>query len=179
MMFAVCPDVLHRVQFRCVWGQVLSRQATFLGADELLSHLATVGRQSVPNQQDVALNVTEQVLEELNDLFGLNALLENLEIEVPGSEPGDDRNRLPVEMELQHRRLPARRPSTPPMRPLTQAAFIYEYDGPAFFLSFFLISGQPLRFQSSIRASSRSSARPTGCCTLQFNCRKMRQTCPG
>ena len=43
----------------------------------------------------------------------------------------------------------------------------------------FLISDQRRCFQSSIRASSRSRARPTGCCTLQFSWRKMRHTCPG
>jgi len=79
-------------------------------------------------------------------------------------------------MELEDRCLTSRRPSTPPVRPLTEAAFVYENDRPAFFLSFFLISGQRLCFQSAIKASFRSSARPTGCCTLQFNCRRMRQT---
>ena len=148
-------------------------------ADKLLGDFATVGRQPIPNQQDVALDATEQVLEKLDDLFGPDGALEDLEIEVPDGDPGDDRNGLPVEMELQYWRLPAWRPRAPPMRSLAQAAFIYKYDCPAFFLSFFLISGQRWCFHSSIRASSRSSARPTGCCALQFNCRRMRQTCPG
>src|SRR4051794_6156606 len=84
-----------------------------------------------------------------------------------------------VEVKLEDRCLPARRPGAPPMRPLAQAAFVYEDDGAAFFLGFYLISGQRLRFHSSIKPSLRSRARPTGCCTLPFNCRRMRQTCPG
>jgi len=50
---------------------------------------------------------------------------------------------------------------------------------PALFLGFFLISGQRRCCQSSMRASFRPSARPTGCCTLHRSCRRMRQTCPG
>jgi hypothetical protein len=145
----------------------------------LLGDQAAVGREPIPNEQNVAINVAEQVLEELDDLFGLEGLFEDLKVEVPKSDAGDDGQGFPVEVELENGRLPSRRPCTPPMRSLTQTAFVYEDDRPALFLSFFLISGQRLCFQASIRASFRSKARPTGCCTLQFNCRRMRQTCPG
>lgn len=138
-----------------------------------------MGRQPIPNQQDVAVDVTEQVLEELDDLLGLDGLFEDLKVEVPEGDAGDDRQGFPVEVELEDRSLPSRRPGAPPMGFLTQAAFVYKDDRPALFLGFFLISGQRRRFQSSIKASFRSKARPTGCCTLQFNCRRIRQTCPG
>lgn len=125
------------------------------------------------------MDVAEQVFEKLDDLIGLDGLFEDLKVEVPVGDAGDDRQGFPVEVKLEDRRLPSRRPGAPPMGPLTQPAFVYEDDRPALFLSFFLISGQHLCFHSSIRASFRSRARPTGCCTLQFNCRRMRQTCPG
>jgi len=178
-MLAVCPDVFHRIQFWCVGRQVLHFQTAVLVTDELLSDCAFVGWKPVPNQQDVSFDVAEQVFEKLDDLLGPDGLLENLEIEVPGGKTGDDGEGLPVEMELEDRRLPPWRACAPPVRPLAEATFVYEDNRPALFLSFFLISGQRLRFHSSMALSFRSSARPTGCCTLQFNCPRMRQTCPG
>ncbi len=178
-MLAVCPDVLHRIQFRRIRREIFRLQAPSLVADELLRDFAAVAREPIPNQQDVAINVAEQMLEELDDLLGLDGLFEDLKVEIPEGDAGDDGQSLPVEVELEYGRLPSRRPGAPPVRPLAQAALIYEDDRPALFLGFFLISGQRLCFHSSIRASFRSKARPTGCCTLQFNCRRMRQTCPG
>ena len=159
--------------------QVLHGQSTLLVMDELLRNSAAVGRQPVPNQQEVAGDVAEQVLEELDDLFGLDGVFEDLKVEVPQGYASDDRQRLPVEMELKHGRLPARCPGAPPVGPLAQTTFVDEDDRPALLLGFFLISGQRRCCQSSIRASFRSNARPTGCCTLHRNCLKMRQTCPG
>ena len=173
------PDVLDRIQFGGVGWQILDCQTAFLVADELLGDLTAVGREPVPNQQKVALDIAQQVFKKLDDLFGLDGFFEDLKVEVPDGDSGDDRQGFPVEVELENGCLPARRPGAPPMRPLAQPAFVDEDDDAALFLGFFLISGQRLRFHLSIKASSRSRARPTGCCTLQFNCRRIRQTCPG
>ena len=173
------PDVLHRIQFGGVGWQVLDGQTAFLVADELLGELTAMSREPVPNQQNVTLDIAQQVFQKLDDLFGLDGFFEDLKVEVPDGDSGDDRQGFPVEVELQNGCLPARRPGAPPMRPLAQPAFVDEDDRATLFCSFFLISGQRLRFHSSIEASLRSRARPTGCCTLQCNCRRMRQTCPG
>ena len=178
-MLAVCPDIFDRVQFWRVRWQVLRRQAAFLILDELLGDPTAMARKAVPNQQDVTLDVTEQVFQELDNLFGLDGAFEDLEVEVPVCQAGDYRKSFPVEMKLEDGSLAARCPSAPPMGPLAQTTFVDEDDGSPFFLSFFLMSGQRRCCQSSIRASFRSNARPTGCCTLQLSCRRMRQTCPG
>jgi hypothetical protein len=179
VVLAVCPDVLYRIQFRRVGRQVFDFQTAFLVADELLRDFTAVSRKPVPNQQNVALDVAQQVFKKLDDLLGLDGFFEDLKVEIPDGDAGDDRERFPVEVKLEDGCLPARRLGTPPMRPLAQAAFVYEDDRSVLVLGFFLISGQRLRFHSSIKPSLRSRARPTGCCTLQFNCRRMRQTCPG
>jgi hypothetical protein len=179
VVLAVCPDVFHRVQFRCVGWQVLRFQTAVLVTDELLGDYAFVGWKPIPNHQNVSLDVAEQVFEKLNDLLGPDGLLEDLEIKLPDGEAGDDGEGLPVEVELQDRCLPPRRPRPAPVGTLAQAAFVYEDNRAPLFLSFFLISGQRLRFHSSIAVSFRSRARPTGCCTLQFSCPRMRQMCPG
>ena len=98
-----------------------------------------VGRKAVPNQQNVAIDIAEQVFEELDDLLGFDGLFEDLKVEVPERDAGDDRQGFPVEVELEDRSLSSWRPRAPPMRPLAQAAFVYEDDRSAFFLSFFLI----------------------------------------
>ena len=173
------PDVLHRIQFGGVGWQVLDCQTAFLVADELLGDLTAMGREPVPNQQNVALDIAQQVFQKFDDLFRLDGFFEDLKVKVPDGNSGDDRQGFPVEVELENRCLPARRPGAPPMRPLAQPAFVDEDDRAALFRSFFLISSQRLRFHSSIKLSLRSRARPTGCCTLQCNCRRMRHTCPG
>ena len=83
MVLAVSPDVLHRIQFRRIRRQVLYIQATFLSLDELMRDLAFMCRKPVPKQQYVAGDVTEQVLEELDHLLGLDGLLEDLKVEIP------------------------------------------------------------------------------------------------
>src|SRR3954469_12701031 len=112
------------------------------------------------------------MFKKLDDLLGLDRLFEDLKVEVPDGDAGDDRERFPVEVKLEDRCLSTRRPGAPPMRPLAQTTFVDEDDRPALVLGFFLISGQRLRFHSAIKSSLRSRARPTGCCTLQFNCRR-------
>src|SRR4051794_5358105 len=119
------------------------------------------------------------MFKKLDDLLGLDRFFEDLKVEVPDGDAGDDRERFPVELKLEDRWLSARRPGAPPMRPWAQTTFVDEDDRPVLVLGFFLISGQRLRLHSSIKSSLRPRARPTGCCTLQFNCRRMRQTCPG
>jgi hypothetical protein len=178
-VFAVRPDVFHRIQFRRVGREVLHFQAAVLVTNELPGDCAFVGRKPIPNQQDVSFDVAEQVFEKLDDLFGPDGLLEDLEIKIPDGEASDNGESLPVEVELKDRRLSAWRPRAPPVGTLAEAAFVYEDNRPAFLLSFFLISGQRWHFHSSIAVWFRSRARPTGCCTLQFSCPRMRQTCPG
>src|SRR5207244_8935425 len=77
------------------------------------------------------------------------------------TSPRHRRQRLPIEVVLQHRRLSPRRPSTAAVRPLAQPALVDANDGAAFFLGFFLISGQRSFFQRRIASSSPSQARPT------------------
>jgi hypothetical protein len=59
-----------------------------LVADKLLCDLAAVGRKPIPNQQDVAIDIAEQVFEELDDLLGLDRLFEDLKVEVPEGDAG-------------------------------------------------------------------------------------------
>src|SRR5919109_2114236 len=114
--------------------------------------------------------------EKLDDLWATDRSWKQSEVEVPPGYARHRRQRLPVKVILQHRRLSAR-PGTAAVRALAQSTFVDEDDGTAFFPGFFLISGHRFCFHSRIFSSSRSSARPTGRWQLQPNCRRMRQAC--
>jgi hypothetical protein len=111
--------------------------------------------------------VPKEVSQEDDRFFLAHSFVEDLEVEVPDRHPGGNRNGLPVEVVLEHRRLPPRCPGPAPVWTLAQPAFVDEDDGAPFFLGFFLIAGQVLRFHSPMASSLRSSARPTGRWGLQ------------
>lgn len=90
MLLTVRPNVFHRIQFRCVGRQVLHFQTAVLVTNELRGDCAFVSRKPIPNQQNVSFDVAEQVFEKLDDLLGPNGLLEDLEVEVPDGEAGDN-----------------------------------------------------------------------------------------
>jgi hypothetical protein len=89
MVFAMRPEIFDGVQFRCVGRQVLDQQPASLVTDELLGESATMGWQTIPHQQEVARNVAQQMLEELNHLFGTDGFLKDLEIEIPEGQASD------------------------------------------------------------------------------------------
>ena len=97
-------------------------------------------------------------------------------VEIPPGDAGRRRQRLPVEVVLQHRSLSARRPGAHPMGPLAQSALVDEDDGAPLAERFFLSCGQRTCFQCRMACSSRSSARPVGRWQLQPSLRRMRQT---
>src|SRR6266704_225435 len=100
--------------------------------------------------------------EKLDDLRTTDRSWKQSEVEVPPGHARHRRQRLPVKVILQHRRLSAWRPGTAAVRALAQSALVDEDDGAPLFAGFFLISGQRFCFHSRIFSSSRSSARPTG-----------------
>src|SRR5207245_1344456 len=98
------------------------------------------------------------------------------EVEVPPGDAGRRRQHLPVEMMLQYRGLPARRPGPHPMRSFAQSAFVDEDDGAPLAEGCFLIRRHSAFFRWRIACSSRSSARPLGRWQVQLSLRRMRQT---
>lgn len=124
------------------------------------------------------MDVPRQLSEEDDGLLLANSLLEDLEVKVPQGHPGGHRNGFPMEVVLEHGSLTTRCPGATPMGPLAQSALVDEDDGTPFFFGFFLMAGQVLRFQSSMVSGFRSRARPAGRWGLQFNCRRIFQTCP-
>jgi hypothetical protein len=60
VLFPVSPNVLHRIQFRRIAGEVFYPQATSLTGDEVARDFAAVRRQTIPDNQQGTRNMTEQ-----------------------------------------------------------------------------------------------------------------------
>jgi len=176
MMFPITPDVLDRIELRRVSRQVLKLDPAALVGDKLSHQSAAMGLRAIPDHQQLARQVAQQVPEEVHHLGGANSVLVEPEIEVPPGDAGRDRKHFPVEVILQHRSLSAWGPGAHPMRPLAQPALVDEDDGTPLAEGFFLIRGQRTRFQYRMASSSRSSAFPVGLWQLQPSWRRMRHT---
>jgi len=123
--------------------------------------------------------MAQQMAEKLDDLWTLDRLVVQLKVKIIKRDARNHAQRFPVEVMLQDRSLPARRPGAHFMRPGAEPAFVDQNDLAAFFLGFFLSAGQVSFFHSAMAASLRSSARPTGRWQLQPSRRNNFQTCAG
>jgi hypothetical protein len=137
MMFEIGPDVFDWIQFWGIRGQTLDQDAALYASQVFANYAAAMGRQSIPDNEQVARQVAKQMLKKQNHLLAPDGLLEDLEIEVPHGDPGDDREGLPVEVMLQDGSLSAGRPGAATMRTLAQTAFVDEDDRAPFFAGFF------------------------------------------
>src|SRR5215467_4276815 len=169
--------MFDRIQLGCVAGQPLQGESLPLGRHEVADQHTAMAGQTVPDHQQRPPQVPHQVLQKLDDLRSLDRARKELEVKVPPRNPGHHRKRLPVEVELEHRRLTPRRPSPHAVGPFTQSAFVDEDDGLASFCSVFFNSGQRWRFHLRMAGSFRSKARPAGRCGVQPRSRSRRQAC--
>src|SRR5216117_2938309 len=94
--------------------------------------------------------------EKLDDLRTTDRSWKQSEVEVPPGHARHRRQRLPVKVILQYRRLSAWRPGTAAVRALAQSALVDEDDRAPLFAGFFLISGQRFCFHSRVFSSSRA-----------------------
>jgi hypothetical protein len=175
-MLPVTPQLFNRIQFGCISGERLQCQTTLLTSHELTHHLTSMRGRAVPDHQDFAWDVPQQVGQELHHLGAADGPRKQSEIEVPPRDSRHGRQQVPVEMVWQHRSLPLRRPGPATVRPLAQSAFVDEDDGLALPSGVFFNSGQRRFFQRRMACSSRSKARPTGRWQLQPSCFNSRQT---
>src|SRR5216684_1707179 len=110
MVFPVAPEVLHRVEFRSVSGQALQFEPGLLAGDPVLDQAAAVSGQAVPDDQQPAREMGQEMSKKLDHLGTANGSRKEPEVETPPGYPGHRREQLPVEMILQHWGLSTRRP---------------------------------------------------------------------
>ena len=169
MLLEVSPDVFGRIQFRSVGGQVKRLNFPVQAGEVILNDAAAVPWQTIPNEQDRLTDLLREVLHEIAYLLLSHRSFVESKIELPQRDTGRNRQVVPIELMLENRRHTTFGPSADTVRPLAEAALVYEDDEAAFLLGFFLRAGQVFSFQSRIAASFRSRARPTGRWQLQPN----------
>ena len=168
-MLEIVPDPLVRVEIRGVSGELL--QADAVGAalgQEVLDWLATMDRRAVPDDQELAGDVAQQVPEEAGDIRALVGTVLHQHEQAPlRRDAADDRQVVAAQRETEDRRLPARGVGPDRAREEVDARFVDPDDGPPLLVSPLFRAGQRSVRQASMAASFRWLARSIGFCTLQ------------
>ena len=177
----VAPDALIRVEVRGVPGELL--QADTAGAalgQEILDRLATVDRCAVPDDQELAGDLTEEVLEDAHAIRALvRAFLHQPEQAPRRGDTAADRQVVAAQRAAEDRRLPAWGVGPDRAWEEVAARFVDPDDGPAFLVSPLFRAGQRSVRQASMAAAVRWLARAIGVCTLQPAARRSLPTCLG
>ena len=89
MLFPVSPEVFNRVEFRGISWETFHPDFA-LQAFQILPHeSAAVGGHAVPDDEQLALNVTLQVFQEIDHLLGLDRTGVEAKVKVPPRQSGD------------------------------------------------------------------------------------------
>lgn len=70
VLLKVAPQVFHRVKFRRVSGNELHLQSLTLSGDKLADDLAAVNRRAIPQDQELARQVAQEMAQELRSPAG-------------------------------------------------------------------------------------------------------------
>jgi hypothetical protein len=126
MLFPVSPEVLYRVEFRRICRETFHPDFAAQTFQICLYELTAVGGYSIPDDEQLAFDVTLEMLQEIDHLLGLDRAGVEAKVKVPPRQSGDGRELLPVEVELQDRGLPFGTPCAYPVWLLAQAALVDE-----------------------------------------------------
>ena len=126
MLFPVRPQILHRIEFGRIGGKEFEPQACALLADKVPYQVAAMTGQAIPNDQELAWQMTQQMLEELDHLRTFDGAGKESKVKVPPRHPRHRRQGFPVAVILQHRALSPRRPGAAAMGPLAEPALVDE-----------------------------------------------------
>jgi len=179
MVFPIAIQIFHGVEFRAIRRKKFQLQLPLLLRDELLHQMAAGCLEPIPNYQDFPGEVTPRMREKFHYLGTGDGARKQTKVEIPPSHARHARQRLPIEVILEHGCLPPRGPGATAMRPFAQPALVDEDDHLPVLVGFLLSSGQRRCFHWRLVGSSRSSACPVGHWQLHPMCRSTRHTCPG
>lgn len=166
--FGQAPHRFVRIEFGRISREVLEVQARERAA-EVADRIARVNPALVPEHDDVAAQVMQEVAEELEHVRVFEVLVEEetpVEAEPPPPrthrQAGDYRDFVPPIAMADDRRLAAGRPRLVDARDQQESRLIDEDEMGAQPPGVFFTRGHATRFQCAIAASSRSRARVSG-----------------
>jgi hypothetical protein len=177
----VVPDALIRIDVRRVARQGFEMDAlrTACG-QELPDEVATMDGGAIPNHEQFALDVPQEMFEETDNVLAIERpILHQEQQPLIWGDTADGRKMIACQRDAQHRRLSTRGVGTHDPGQQVEAGLIYPDNGAVFLSGFFLIAGQRSAYQAAIAASSRCVARRIGFWGVQPTSRSSRLTCAG
>ena len=170
----VVPDALVRVEVRGVPGELLQADASGAALSQAgLDRLAPMDGSAVPDDQELAGDVAQQMREEAHDVRARVGVILHQHAEPAGRcDAADDRQMIAAQWQAEDGSLTTRRGGADGAGEQVEARFIDPDDGPALLVSPFFRAGQRSVRQASIAASFRWLARSIGCWTLQPSARR-------
>jgi|GraSoiStandDraft_43_1057313.scaffolds.fasta_scaffold311750_2 hypothetical protein len=172
----VIPDPLVGIEIGCVAGQPFQMEAFGPTAgQEVLDRLPSMDGRAVPDHQQLAGEIAQQMAQKPHHILALERPLRNQEQELAvGGDPADGREVILGQGDPQDGRLAPRRVAPHAGGEQIEAGFVYPNDGAPFPFGFFLSAGQRSVSQVWMAASLRWVARSVGCCGLQPIARRRR-----
>ena len=144
------PEIFNRVEFRSVGGKTLNMQPVFVPEEKCFGFFAPMGRQTVPQKNHRAANVSPQRPKEPRDRRTIDGVVSKREKQPDiasrgsGGKSTDQREPFPGKRLLQAGRLPFGRPRAADARSLGEARFVMKNERGAELPGFFLCAATPL-----------------------------------
>ena len=177
----IVPDPFVRIQFRGVARELLEVQPRGGPLGQEVAHrLRAVDRSAIPNDQQLAWDLAEQVLEKADNIWAPEGALLHLEQQAARlGEPADHGQMVMGERRVQQGRLAPRGVGADDARERVEGRLVYPDERTLLALRFALRAGQRSAVQARMASSSRWVARKPGFWTLQPHARRRRLTCAG
>jgi hypothetical protein len=170
----VVPDALIRVEVRGVSGELLQADASGAAvSQEVLDRLAAMDGGTVPDDQQLARDLAEQMLEEAHDIRArVRVILHEHEQTTRRRDAADDGQMVVGQGQTEDGSLPPGGVGADSAGEQVEARFVDPDDGSPLLVSPFFRAGQRSVCQASIAASFRWLARSIGFWTLQPSARR-------
>ena len=183
--FQMGPQILDGVEFGGVWREIF--QVCGARQDAFVDHLALMGLEAIPDQDDGRVQLTLKMFEEVHGALSVDVGI-RMQPKVQrdpiafgwDAQRGDGRNLLMAATTLpQHRGLSPHAPGAAHQWGHEHPGFVEEHDGRSQACGVFFTRGQSCSIQARMRSSSRSTARRVGFCGENPKPCSRRLTCPG
>ena len=180
-MLQIAPDAFVCIQLWCVSGKSFQMNTGRAPASkEILDHLPAMNGSSVPNDQQLAWNMPQKVLQEADDIDALKGAVLHQHVELSlWRDPADGRKMVSCQARADDRCLSHWGIGPHDRWQQVEARFVHPKQRVLLLYGFFLTSGHRSWRHRSMASSSRWLARRTGFCTLQPQARRIRLTWAG
>jgi len=174
----VPPDPLVRVEIRRIAGQLLKMNLFRCAIGQAgFDFLTPMNRRAVPNHQQLAARLPEQMLQKMDTINTRQRIITNhREQGALRSNPAHHRQMIAGLKDTEDRGVTTRRIRPDRSRQQVAARFVHKDEGSALQPRFFFISFQTAVRQWAIAPSSRWVARSMGSCGVQFTSFSRRAT---